>query len=59
MLGGDGGLCREAALVVFAGKQSARGIQLPLQTPISAARAVELYLTPEHRGRQQALLWRL
>src|SRR6266513_2447894 len=43
--------CREVALGVFAVKQSARGIRLPLQTPVSAARAVELYLTPEHRGR--------
>ena len=43
--------CREVALRVFAVKQSARGIRLPLQTPVSAARAVELYLTPEHRGR--------
>ena len=25
--------------------------RLPLQTAVSAARAVELYLTPEHRGR--------
>src|SRR5712672_3797530 len=43
--------CREAALGVFAVKQSARGMRLPRQTPVSAARAVELYPTLEHRGR--------